>query len=82
MFLTLHSRRSQSNAIERRLAIELGSVNYLPEEAQNENGETNLFADDSTTFEIGNTVDDAISKIKKTAKHIESYSNNNSLTER
>ena len=58
----------------------LGSVNDLPEEAQNENGETNLFADDSTTFEIGNTVDDAISKIKKTAKHIESYSSNNSLT--
>ena len=58
----------------------LGCVNDLPEEAQNENGETNLFADDSTTFEIGNTVDDAINKIKKTAKHIESYSNNNSLT--
>ena len=56
----------------------LGSVNDLPEEAQNENGETNLFADDSTTFEIGNTVDYAISKIKKTAKHIECYSNNNS----
>ena len=52
----------------------LGNVIDLPEEAQNENGETNLFADDSTTFEIGNTVDDTISKIKKTAKHIESYS--------
>ena len=50
----------------------LGNVNDLSEE-DGENGETNIFPDDSTIFDIGNTVDDAISKIKKTAIHIESY---------
>ena len=42
--------------------------------------ETNLFADDSTAFEIGTNMDDSLSKIKECAKSIESYLATNSLT--
>jgi len=56
-------------------------VNDLPEKAENLNGETNMFADDSTSFDIGNTVHVyAMIKIKARAKNIEDYSSRNSLT--
>ena len=55
------------------------NVNDLPQKSSNQNGETNLFADDSTAFEIGSNVDDALNKIGVTAKNIESYSCTNSL---
>lgn len=36
------------------------NVNDLLQRSGNQNGETNLFADDSTAFEIGSNVDDAL----------------------
>ena len=56
------------------------NVNDLPQKSGNQSGETNLFADDSTSFEIGSNVDDALSKISESAKNIETYSLSNSLT--
>ena len=56
------------------------NVNDLPQKSGNQNGETNLFADDSIAFEIGSTVDDAISKISETTSNVEAYSLTNSLT--
>ena len=50
------------------------SVNDLPQKSGNRSGETNLFADDSTAFEIVSNVDDALSKISGSAKNIEAYS--------
>lgn len=56
------------------------NVNDLPDKSDNQDGETNLFADDSTAFEIGSNADDALNKINITAKNIEAYSRSNSLT--
>ena len=49
------------------------NVNDLPQKSGNQSGETNLFADDSTSFEIGSNVDYALSKISESAKNIETY---------
>ena len=44
------------------------------------NSEVNLFADDCKAFEIGDTVDEALSRMKSTANNVHNYSNKTSLT--
>ena len=39
-----------------------------------------LFADDCNAFEIGDSVDEALSMIQSTATNVHNYSNKNSLT--
>ena len=58
------------------------NINDMPNEMVNndQDGEINLFADDSTAFTIANTVDDAISNMITTAENISEYSHRNSLT--
>ena len=45
-----------------------------------EKGELNLFADDTTAHEVGNTVDDALAKIQGTANEFFDHSCRNSLS--
>ena len=51
----------------------------MPQKVQAD-GNLELFADDTTAVEFGISVDDAVSKIKKTAKRIENYANKNKLS--
>ena len=44
------------------------------------NSEVDLFADDCNAFEIGETVDEALSEMQSTANKVQSYSNKTSLT--
>ena len=59
-------------------------VNDMPEETTSdtdvEDSELNLFADDSTAYEFGNSVDDTFDKLAETVKNIELYARKNSLT--
>ena len=48
--------------------------------ATNEKSEVDLFADDSTAHEVGNTVDEALTKLQGTAKELFDNSYKNSLT--
>ena len=41
---------------------------------------TDLFADDSTAIETGDSVDEAMFKMKNTAKKLDKYASKNSLT--
>ena len=43
-------------------------------------GDLELFADDTTAVEFGNSIDEAVSKIKKTTSRIEDYTNINKLS--
>ena len=51
----------------------------MPEKVQ-EGGEVDLFADDSTAIETGDSVDEAMLKMKKTAGKLDKYASKNSLT--
>ena len=48
----------------------------MPQKVQ-EDGDLELFADDTTAVEFGTSVNEAVSKIKKTATRIEEYATNN-----
>ena len=59
------------------------NVNDMPGEAIDENddyGELELFADDSTAYEIGSTIDEATAKMQVTANNLYQYACKNSLT--
>ena len=45
-----------------------------------EKGELDLFADDTTAYEVGNTVDEALKQIQGTANKFFDHSHRNSLT--
>ena len=45
-----------------------------------EKGELDLFADDTTAYEVGNTVDDAMAKFQGTANEFFDHSCRNSLS--
>ena len=51
----------------------------MPEQAQ-EDGELDLFADDSTAMETGGSIDEAIHKMISTAETIGHHASKNSLT--
>ena len=55
------------------------SVNNMPSKVSNNDG-VDLFADDCNAFEIGDSVDEALSMIQSTATNVHNYSNKNSLT--
>ena len=55
-------------------------VNDMPSEIDSNEGELDLFADDSTVFEEGDSVDQAMIKMSETAQKVEGYSIRNSLT--
>ena len=55
------------------------NVNDMPEEVQ-EGGEVDLFADDSTAIVTGDSVDEAMLKMKNTAEKLDKYAAKNSLT--
>ena len=60
------------------------SVNVIdmPSKVSNNDGnsEVDPFADDCNAFEIGDSVDEALSMIQSTATNVHNYSNKNSLT--
>ena len=55
------------------------NVNDMPEKVQ-QGGEVDLFADDSTAMETGDSVDEAMFKMKHTAEALDKYASKNSLT--
>ena len=55
-------------------------VNDMPSEIDSNEGELDLFADDSTVFEEGDSVDQAMIKMSETTQKVEGYSIRNSLT--
>ena len=55
------------------------NVNDMPEQAQ-EDGELDLFVDDSTAMETGGSIDEAIHKMISTAETIGDHASKNSLT--
>ncbi|MEO0684754.1 MAG: reverse transcriptase domain-containing protein [Cyanobacteria bacterium J06649_11] len=54
-------------------------VNDMPQVVKKD-GDLELFADDTTAVEFGNSIDEAVSKIKKTTSGIEDYTNANKLS--
>ena len=58
------------------------NVNDMPSKVSNNDGnsEVDFFADDCNAFEIGDSVDEALSMIQSTATNVHNYSNKNSLT--
>ena len=54
----------------------------MPSKVSNNDGnsEVDLFADDCNAFEIGDSVDEALSMIQSTATNVHNYSNKNSPT--
>ena len=54
-------------------------VNDMPQKVKKD-GDLELFADDTTAVEFGNSIDEAVSKIKKTTSRIEDYTNINKLS--
>ena len=55
------------------------NVNDMPEQAQ-EDGELDLFADDSTAMETGDSIDEAMYKMINTAETVGNHASKNSLT--
>ena len=55
-------------------------INDMPSKVNPNDGELDMFADDTTVFEEGDTVDLTMSKMIVTAKKVEDYSKRNSLT--
>ena len=51
----------------------------MPQKVE-QDGHVELFADDSTTFQIGDTIDDAMFKIQTTAKNLYNYACQNWLS--
>ena len=57
------------------------SVNDMHEvSCDNNDTELEMFADDTTIYEIGNTVDEAVSKLQITTDNLSEYTSRNSLT--